>query len=175
MNGSIFTLAARCANCRVWPNGYLDVATHAQPLIYAFGPSNNPHSSSPSASLKRHIHYGTFTMDMLAATGSGGVPAQTRTQNGVAMAPQSMTRDRDGKKMAHAVLGCVAVFVLWPVSMLVAGLLGDGRVHWAVGGLILVCLAISYALGGVTSGEYNHVRFLHHSPHRLSAIAPSQD
>lgn len=156
MNGSIFTLAARCSNCRVWTNGYLNVTTHAQPLIYAYGPSSNLHSSSRSASLKRHLYYGTFTMDMLAATGPGGVPAQTSVQSGVAMAPQSTTRDHDGKKMAHAALGCAALFVLWPVKLLVAGFLKNEKTHWAAGGGFLVCLGISYLLGGLTSGEYNH-------------------
>lgn len=70
-----------------------------------------------------------------------------------------MTRDRDAKNIAHAVLGCAALFVLWPVNVLVAGLVGNARVRGVVSGLLLVCLGIAYVLGGLTSGEYNRVSF----------------
>ncbi|KAH9869539.1 hypothetical protein IAQ61_006746 [Plenodomus lingam] len=167
INDSQLLLAARCRNCRVWPNGFLDTASQAQPIIYAFGPGNRLQSDSPHAHLKRHIRYGTFTMDMLAATGTGGVPAQSKAQNGVAVT-RGMTRDSDAKKLAHAVVGCVALFVLWPLNLIVAGFFKNIRIHRGVSVLILVCLTIAYALGIATSAQYNRSRS-HTSPHQILA------
>ncbi|KAF2853995.1 iron reductase domain protein, partial [Plenodomus tracheiphilus IPT5] len=166
INDSQLILAARCRNCRVWPNGFLDVNSQAQPMIYAFGPGLQ--SNSPSANLKRHVRYGKFSLNMLAATGTGGVPSQSSAQNGVAVMG-NMTKDSDRKKLAHAVLGCVALFVLWPLNMVVAGFFKNIRIHGGVSGLIVVCLMIAYALGITTSGEYNRSK-TYSSPHQILAF-----
>ncbi|KAH9861639.1 hypothetical protein J1614_011391 [Plenodomus biglobosus] len=167
-NDSQLILAARCRNCRVWPNGFLDVTSQTQPMIYAFGPGNRLQSNSPRADLKRHIRYGKFTMDMLAATGTGGVPAQSRAQNGVNVT-RGMTKDSDRKKLAHAVVGCIALFVLWPLNVIVAGFFRNIKIHGGMSGLILTCLIIAYALGITTSGQYNRSKS-NTTPHQILAF-----
>jgi MFS superfamily sulfate permease-like transporter len=124
-------------------------------MIYAFGNAQDLMSDSPSADLKRHVRYGHFTMDMVSATGVGGVPAKSNAVDGVSM--RDMTRDHDRANLAHAVVGCLALFVLWPLNVLVAGFLKNFRIHVCVSGVLLVFLVVSYALGGVTSMEYNRV------------------
>lgn len=132
-------------------------------MIYAFGPGYSLMSNSPSANLKRHFNYGQFTMNMLAATGTGGVPAQSSASNGV-KATQVLTRDHDRANRAHAVLGCLALFVLWPLSVLVAGFLKNIRYHIGVSVVIIAFLIVSYALGISTSAQFNRVRLSILSP-----------
>lgn len=54
-----FVLNAVCRNCRSWNGGSLDVTSTTQPWMYAFGPTNDIMSDSPSAPLRRHRDYGT--------------------------------------------------------------------------------------------------------------------
>lgn len=150
-------LHARCSDCRVWPNGYLDATSPVQPMIYAFGDARALRLSSPEANLRRHERYGHFTMDMTAATGLGGVPLESRAGRGVQM--QSEVRgDIDRKNVAHAVLGCVVLFVAWPVNVLIAGFLRSIRIHVCFSIGVVVCLGVVYGLGISTSTQYNRVR-----------------
>jgi hypothetical protein len=156
---NLFILRAICHNCRVWLNGFLDVKSTSQPMIYAFGPGNKLQSDDPSAPLKRHVRYGHFTMDMSAATGNSSVPEPSAAASGVQVLG-GMTKDQDRKNLAHAVVGCLALFVLWPLNVLLAGFLKRIGVHVGVSVFILVFLVVSYGLGIATSGEYNRVSFL---------------
>jgi MFS superfamily sulfate permease-like transporter len=115
-------------------------------------------SDSPSANLKRHVRYGHFTMNMLAATGMGGVPAKSNAPNGVSMG--DLTRDHDRANLAHAVIGCLALFVLWPLNVVFAGFFKNIKIHVVVTIIIMAFLVVSYALGGVTSAQYNRVSYL---------------
>ncbi|KAF2646281.1 CBD9-like protein [Massarina eburnea CBS 473.64] len=164
----MFVLKAVCRSCRVWPNGFLNAESIAQPMIYAFGPGNRINSNSPNAPLKRHYTYGKFTMDMRQATGKGAVPASASTSNGVNL-EGSMVRDHDRKDLAHAVLGCLALFVLWPINVLVAGFFRNIRIHVGVSVFTMVFLVISYALGIATSGQYNRSKAFN-SPHQILAF-----
>jgi hypothetical protein len=159
----MFVLEAVCRNCRVWPNGFIDIESTAHSMIYAFGPGNVLQSDSADAPLKRHIRYGKFTMDMKAATGKGGVPAASEAMGGVEMVG-GMTRDHDRANLAHAVLGSLALFVLWPLNVVLAGFFRRIGIHVGMSVGILVFLVISYALGIWTSGEYNRVCSSTHSP-----------
>ncbi|KAF3011025.1 hypothetical protein E8E13_010921 [Curvularia kusanoi] len=161
-------LHARCSDCRVWPNGYLDATSSEQPMIYAFGSPYTLQSSSPSADLKRHARYGHFTMDMKVATGRGGVPFKSNASNGVQM-QGGLTKDMDRKTLAHALLGCLAVFVVWPLNVLLAGFLKNIRIHIGCSVALIVCLGVVYGLGIATSDQYNRSK-LFNSPHQILAF-----
>ncbi|KAL1602185.1 hypothetical protein SLS59_004872, partial [Nothophoma quercina] len=143
-------LHARCLDCRVWPNGFLDATSSDQPMIYAFGGPYALQSNSPSADLKRHERYGQFIMDMTAATGTGGVPLKSNASNGV------------------QVLG------VWPLNVLIAGFLKNIRVHVGFSIAIVVGLSIAYGFGISTSNQYNRSKAFN-TPHQILAfisIAP---
>lgn len=154
-------LRARCADCRVWPHGFLDATSLDQHMIYAFGDAYPLQSSSPDVGLKRHVRYGYFTMDMTAATGTGGVPVKSSASSGVQMLG-GMTKDSDPKTLAHAVLGCLVLFVAWPLNVLMAGFLRNIRIHVGFSIAVVVCLVIVYGLGISTSNQYNRVSLTHH-------------
>lgn len=156
-------LHAVCHNCRTWSGGSIDLKSTSQPMIYAFGPGDVLQSNSLSADLRRHARYGFFSMDMLAATGPGGVPPKTSVINGVSMR-SPIIKDHDRASLAHAILGCVALFVLWPINVVLAGFIKNIRIHIGCSVLIIIFLIISYSLGISKSFEYNRVRLPHPLP-----------
>lgn len=149
-------LHARCSDCRVWPNGFLDATAPDQPMIYAFGSPYALQSSSSSANLKRHVRYGHFTMDMTVATGMGSVPLKSNASNGV-QELGDMTKDIDRKTLAHAILGCLVLFAVWPLNVLIAGFLKNMRIHIGFSIAVVLSLAVVYGLGISTSNQYNRV------------------
>ncbi|KAG9388937.1 DoH domain containing protein [Pyrenophora tritici-repentis] len=163
-NDSMLVLRAKCSNCR----SYIDTESTAQPMIYAFGKAQNLRSNSPSAHLQRHIQYGHFTMDMTAATGAGGVPAQSNALNGVG-AMSGMVRDHDRANLAHTILGCLAIFLLWPLNVLVVAFSKNIKIHIVLSVLIVVFLLVSFVLGGVTSSQYTNSKAFN-TPHQIFAI-----
>jgi hypothetical protein len=152
INDSMMVLQAVCHNCR----DFFDPRATAQPMLYAFGPGTRLNSDSQSADLKRHIRYGHFTMDMVAAIGAGGVPAKTNAKNGVQM-EGDMVRDHDRANLAHAIIGCLALFIVWPLNVLFAGFFKNIRVHVGCSVVIMVFLIVAYALGISTSAQFNRV------------------
>ncbi|KAF1849144.1 iron reductase domain protein [Cucurbitaria berberidis CBS 394.84] len=167
INDSMLILHARCRNCRVWPNGFLDTKTDAHPMIYAFGHGNRLYSDSPSAGLKRHIRYGHFTMDMVAATGEGRVPSKSAV-SGVRIGGE-MVRDHDRANLAHAIVGCLALFLIWPLNVIFAGFFKNIKIHIGVSVVVMAFLLVAYALGGVTSAQYNRSKSFN-SPHQITAF-----
>lgn len=170
-------LHARCSDCRVWPNGFLDATSRSQPMMYAFGSPYTLQSSSPSADLKRHVRYGHFNMDMTTATGAGGVPFNSSALSGVEMVG-SMQKDADVKTFAHALLGCVVLFAVWPINQLIAGFLKNIRIHVVFSLALIVCLGVVYGLGIATSNQYNRVSppppSSNPSTHQTNTHTPSQ-
>ena len=156
IENDMMILHARCSDCRVWPNGYLDATSTDQPMIYAFGSAYALQSSSPSADLKRHVRYGHFTMDMTAATGRGGVPLKSNASNGVQM-QGGLVKDTDRKTLAHALVGCFVVFVLWPLNVLIAGFMKNIRIHVGCSLALIICLGVAYGVGIATSNQFNRV------------------
>ncbi|RAR10632.1 iron reductase domain protein [Stemphylium lycopersici] len=168
ISDSMLVLRARCSNCRA----YMDTETEAQAMIYAFGHGQNLMDDSPAANLERHIRYGRFSMDMRTATGAGGVPPETKAENGVSMLGD-MVRDHDRANLAHAIVGCVALFVLWPVNMVAVAFFKNVKVHVGVSVLVFAFLGVSFGLGGVVSGEFNRIMaFVTILPLLLTAILP---
>ena len=66
----------RCTNCRSWAGGQLNVTSHSQPMIYAVG-GDQIQTNDHTATIQQHAGYGKFTLDMVAATGAGGIPSDT--------------------------------------------------------------------------------------------------
>jgi hypothetical protein len=148
----MMTVRARCTRCvSIVASGLRDL-----PMMYAFGPGSALYSDNRDAGLKRHIRYGHFTMDVLAALGKGGVPGKSDASSGVTMVGE-MVKDRDYRGIVHAVMGCLALFVMWPVNILIAGFIKKRRWHVGVSVVILLFLIVAFAVGGSLSPQYNRV------------------
>ncbi|KAL5379846.1 hypothetical protein DPSP01_008128 [Paraphaeosphaeria sporulosa] len=164
----LYVLRAVCHACRVWPNGFLETSSAAAPMLFAFGPGTAKQSDDRNAPLRRHVRYGTFSMDLTAATsGDASVPEAEPQLRGAVI--QGMKKDRDGKDLAHAILGCVALFVLWPINVVLAGFFRNIKLHVGASVAILVFLVLSYGLGIATSPQYNRSKS-YHSPHQILAF-----
>jgi hypothetical protein len=168
----MFVLNAVCRDCRVWRGGVLDVNNLASPMIYAFGPADSLQSDDISASLKRHTRYGKFDMNLVAATGKGEVPAPSTGLNGVVLR-EGPVKDHHRKSLAHAILGCLALFVLWPLNVLAAGFLRNIKIHVGLSIFILVFLIASFGLGISISSQFNRVR-LPSSPQQITQLLTHQ-
>ncbi|KAF2867456.1 hypothetical protein BDV95DRAFT_598122 [Massariosphaeria phaeospora] len=164
----MFVVRAVCRNCRVWRGGAIDINNAAHPMIYAFGHGNALQSDALDAPLKRHIRYGRFAMNMLLATGKGEVPSATKALSGVEL-KGDMTRDHDRANLAHAVIGSLALFVLWPLNVIFAGFFRNIKIHVGVSILIMAFLITAYGLGISTSSQFNRTKSFT-SPHQIFAF-----
>lgn len=108
----------RCTNCRSWAGGQLDVTSHSQPMIYAVGDVNDQlQTNGHTTTIQQHAGYGKFTLDMVAATGAGGIPSDTNQQTGV-----THESDEDGVsgpgRGLHALFMCGTFLILFPAGFL---------------------------------------------------------
>jgi MFS superfamily sulfate permease-like transporter len=93
---------------------------------------------------------------MVAATGTGGVPARSNAMSSVKVVGD-MVRDHDRANLAHAIIGCIALFVIWPLNILFAGFFKNIRIHVGISVVIMAFLVVAYALGISTSAQFNRV------------------
>jgi hypothetical protein len=93
-------------------------------------------------------------MNLRAATGASGVPEPSSKLNGVDLLG-GMTKDHDRANRAHAVMGCMALFILWPLNTLIHGFIRRTSIHLYFSIFLVVFLVCSYGLGIATSAQYN--------------------
>lgn len=160
-----FVLNAVCRNCRSWNGGSLDVTSITQPWMYAFGPTNDITSDSPSAPLRRHRDYGHFQMDMVHATGEGGVPGPSTTMDGTALVG-GLVMDGDKASIIHAVLFAFAILIMFPFNVILVGFFKTTKLHVWFSGLIMIFVVTAFALGIYVSGEYNRSKHFN-SAHQI--------
>lgn len=156
---------AVCRNCTSWLSGQrqLDLKSTAAPFIFAIGPDKTMHSSSLTASMRRHDYYGHFTMDMTAATSpdQGSVPLP-QGHNGTytlqsASETKNMTSDSSTAPAAHALIMIAAFVFLFPLGSLLLRVLHKALWHGAVQVLAVLMILIGFGLGIYLSTQYNKV------------------
>lgn len=180
VNGSAaYLFNGKCTNCRSWrssgkggddnKNKTLDLKSTEQSFLYATGPlgPNAVQSDAKDAPLKLHYSYGTFTLDMVRATGAGGVPVISQDGKNPSRVGTTQRLQVEGKTSkagtAHAII-MVFVFVgLFPFGTLVLRL--GNWVRWhainqGFGGLLVI---IGFGLGADISKLYNRVSHLSRS------------
>lgn len=116
-SGGNYVAHVHCTNCRSWNAGDVNVSSTKQPMIYAVGPGYDQISSNdPTAIIQQHVGYGQFTMNMVAATGPGGVPSDSSVQSGVNVGSESGDAGPGGA--LHAFFMCGTFIVLFPAGYL---------------------------------------------------------
>ncbi|KAH7112882.1 hypothetical protein B0J11DRAFT_542169 [Dendryphion nanum] len=166
VNDSMFIAKFICKSCR--DSGFIDARNSQHPMMYAFGPGHRLQSNALNAPLKRHMRYGQFNMDMLAATGAPIELFPQRIETGVERVGD-LKRDHDRANVAHTIMGCLALFVLWPLNVILAGFFKRISIHIGMSILIVVFLIVSYALGIATSHQFNRSSAFS-SPHQIFAF-----
>ncbi|KAI1372909.1 putative iron reductase domain protein [Hypoxylon crocopeplum] len=156
-----YTFNGRCSNCRSWSDGAgkIDVVGKSQNMMYATGePGNYLKSDEFDAPLKYHYNYGVFTLDMVHATGPGGVPTIDRSENSTLVATVQVSSEeakKDSLAVAHAVIMVFAFIGLYPLGAFVLRLGGWVRWHGINQSLALFLTIIGSGLGFSISKRYN--------------------
>ncbi|KAL8306044.1 hypothetical protein RB597_003331 [Gaeumannomyces tritici] len=179
INGTL-VYRARCAGCRRWPGGgSLDVAATALPCIYGAGPSFF-RSDDAAAPLKMHHSFGSFTLDLRAATaaaaGGGGVAgapvldkSTTLRSVGATLGGVSRTGKRDWAAVAHAVVMIFCFVGLLPLGVLMLRVGEWVRPHGITQGVAVVGIIVGFGLGVHVSGRYNRSKDFN-SAHQVIGI-----
>ena len=158
-----YNINARCTNCRSWrlPSGdpaNVDVSGTNEPMLYALGDDKNiVQSDSAGAPIKQHIAYGTFNIDLRAATGSGGVPSDTASEEGVTHNEES--RDSRQSVFFHGLIMAACFVLLFPMGGVLIRL--PFRIAlWAH--LIWQLFTVLLVLGGTGLGMYVTIKHQKH-------------
>ncbi len=118
---------ATCHGCRRWgvnPISALDRTSTTQPFIFAAGPGVSLSSDDPEAYIRRHIGHARFTLDMVKATGPGGVGlAPVRNTDGGVLVDGYVHSTEHKAGTAHGAVFVVASLLIAPFDALVAGTL----------------------------------------------------
>lgn len=150
----------RCRNCMSWPGGAIDVNSTAQPMLYAIGPDVALHTNALDAGLRRHEHYGSFTMDLVAAEGDPDVFSRARDFFATANAAGrdgGDHKDRDAKTYAHAFFTAGVFLIAFPFGAAYVRL-NSVRWHWVMQSVGVVGMLIGVGIALVLSKQYNRVR-----------------
>ncbi|TGJ79066.1 hypothetical protein E0Z10_g9690 [Xylaria hypoxylon] len=172
-NDTTYVFNGVCSNCRSWSrDGKIDISSTAQEMVYAMGPSADTRSDNPRESVKVHSSYGSFAMDLVHATGTGGVPVIPASENVTSVgAVQRLTKTgyADKKAILHAVFMILAFVGIWPFGILVLRVGGSVRWH-AINQVVAFGLVLIGAiLGFVISTSYNRSKKFN-TPHQIIGI-----
>ncbi|KAI1416118.1 putative iron reductase domain protein [Hypoxylon sp. FL1857] len=162
LDNDTYIFNGRCSNCRSWSTGKINVTSRSQSMLYATGePTGYLKTDAFDGPLKIHYNYGTFTMDMVNATGPGAVPTIDRSKDSALIGTvQGLDKEgmKDMKAVAHAII-MVLVFVgLFPFGSFVLRLGGWVRWHAVNQGFALILAIIGSSLGFAISKTYNRSR-----------------
>lgn len=172
-NDTTFIFNGKCTNCRSWSNGgKIDISSTTQEMAYATGPSGDTRSDNPRESIKIHWNYGSFTMDLVHASGAAGVPDIPTTANVTSVGSVQQSADTgyvDSKAILHAVVMILAFVGVWPFGILVLRVGGSVRWHAINQTVAFGLVVIGAIIGFVISTMYTRV-----SSHRLPNVEQTQ-
>jgi len=161
LNDTTFIYNGVCHNCRSWSrNGRIDVTSTAQQMSYGVGPNGDTRSNDPRESVKVHWNYGSFTIDLVQATGAGGVPVIITRENVTSVGVVqhlAKTGHVDTRAILHAVLMILAFVGMWPFGILVLRVGNSVRWHAINQVVAFGVVLIGAILGFVISTSYNRV------------------
>lgn len=121
VDNNTYNINAQCTKCRSWPLSFnrqaeIDAKSTAQPMIYAVGDDSFFQSDSQEASIKEHMVYGMFAMNLEAATGEPGVPKNTASEVGVTHSGDSGSGHVG--TVLHALIMGACFVILFPIGSL---------------------------------------------------------
>jgi Cytochrome domain of cellobiose dehydrogenase/Eukaryotic cytochrome b561 len=121
VDNETYNINGQCTGCRSWPltsgrQGKIDVMSTTQPMIYAIGDEDPFRTNNQEAVIRQHIVYGTFNIDLKAATGEPGVPNNNATESGVTHGEESGASNLGS--VFHGLFMGACFVVLFPVGAL---------------------------------------------------------
>ncbi|KAI0528231.1 hypothetical protein F5B22DRAFT_584260 [Xylaria bambusicola] len=172
-NDTTFIFNGVCGNCRSWSrDGSIDVSSTAQRMMYATGPIDDTQSDDPRKSVKFHSSYGSFTMDLVRATGEAGVPEIPANENVTSVGAVLLSAETgqvDKKAIIHAVFMILAFVGIWPFGILVLRVGGSPRWHAINQVVAFGFVLVGAILGFTVSVSYNRSKKFN-DPHQIIGI-----
>ncbi|KUI60602.1 hypothetical protein VP1G_07797 [Cytospora mali] len=173
VDDATYVYSAVCHNCRKWPGGSIDVTSKAQKFIFATGPAGDVRSDNQRESVKIHYEHGTFTMDMVHATGAAGPTTLNSTtavyDYGATLVGQVTEGMTDWVAVVHAVFMVGCFVVLMPFGVLILRVGQWVRWHGFHQGVAMVGVIIGFGLGIKTSTLYNRSKNFS-NPHQIIGL-----
>jgi len=163
-----FIVNAQCSNCRSWNGGSLNVTSHTQNFIYAVGPDVSLQSDDKAAGMQRHANYGQFTMDLVQATGKGGLPNNPLSNSGAA-AVGDVKDDYDWGLVIHMALMLTAFIFLFPMGYLLLRYFDSVKFHWFMQSTAIIVVLFGVGAGIYESKLYNKSKSFD-SGHQITGI-----
>lgn len=96
-------------------------------------------------------------MNMVQATGAGGVPLASNITSGATLLG-SLVKDGDKASRAHGFLMALVALVIIPLDAIIIGLFKWPMLHVFTGSFVLFLVLTAMGLGIYVSTEYNRVR-----------------
>ena len=159
VDGDHMVFSAHCTSgCRSWAGGYLDVSGDHEHAIYALGPREAFGSDDPAAPIKFHEEFGSFELNVKRTLGSPDSPTVNEdSKNSGVKTGGSKGGLSDVKSTVHAVFMVLVFIVFLPSGVLVLRFADSPLWHGIVQGVSLLGGIVGFALGIVTSFNYNRV------------------
>ncbi|KXX73042.1 hypothetical protein MMYC01_210086, partial [Madurella mycetomatis] len=113
-----------CHSCRaLGPDKPSIEVAATSPMMFAVGPNVGLSSDDRDARIRRHMGYGRFTMDLVRASGPGGVGVPRNATSGAALLGdgEGLVRDSNKAATAHGILFVIVALAVAPFDMLIAG------------------------------------------------------
>lgn len=157
-----------CNDCLAWGGGSLDLKATSQPFFYAVGPDDvQLNSNALDAGLRRHEHYGQFTMNMVSATGDPAGFPDDISQNRNSATSGKDTDDHDYGSSAHAVIMVVVFVIVFPFGAAYLRLQNSVMWHWIMQSVGVLGTLVGVGIGLNLSQQYNNV-----SIHSKAHVSP---
>jgi Domain of unknown function (DUF2427) len=158
IRNNMFYATGQCLNCSSIAPSAINPRSTAQPFIYAVGPvSRSPNSNSPAAGLRRHQHYGKFTMDMTAAAGRGAPPLGLASSMGTKNLGDKA--DWDVAEAGHVYVMLAAWVIIFPLGFFFVRVLERVGLHMVFQSVGAFLVVIGVVCGAIITGYYNRVCF----------------
>lgn len=128
----------KCSNCRSWSGKSLDIKSASQPMIFAsYGEdSEQPmQSDDRSATIPQHSVTRMFSLNLVQATGQGGLPIGPFTSGSHTKDNGGSTEDdgeegHDYARAFHALLMIGSFLLLFPLGVVYLRIFEKVLLHW---------------------------------------------
>ncbi|KAL8950057.1 MAG: hypothetical protein Q9222_003880 [Ikaeria aurantiellina] len=153
-----YVINAVCHNCKGWNSGNIDFNSTSQPMIYAVGADGLfLNSDAKDAGLRRHDFYGSFTIDLQAASGDPLLFPPSDLSNANATATGHEHNDHEYGSTVHAIAMIGTFVAIFPAGTFYKKVLGHVRWHWLTQAFGVVVVLVGAGLGLGISHYYNRV------------------
>ena len=152
---NLFIVNAMCTGCRSWGGNSLNLKSTSQPMIWAIGPAWSLASDDLNAPIRQHQVFDHFTLDLVAATGTAGVPIPGQSNDSTSdnsddddhNGPGPRGFHAPGKVVAHALFMIASFLILFPGGYLVLRVFQKVEAHAGIQSVASLLVIISVGMG----------------------------